>query len=702
MIAALLLASSLQTVAVRVDLAHAVNHLVPMRSIGAGLDSENPGSISQIYGKADVGQMLASGLGPITYRSYTELSIQAWHWNPSGTWSDAAHGDGYWTSTATPGTAIENSYGYRLPERGNTHDQGNNDDYSRLDDGNAATYWKSNPYLTQAWTGESDSLHPQWVLIDLRKRQPVDAIRITWSNPYAVDYDVQYWTGSDAIYGVTYGRWANFPGGIVTKGKGGVVTLRLAKRPANVRFVRVWMTASSHTCDSHGSGDPRNCVGYAIGEVGIGTLNGSGGFSDLVRHVRDSTQTPTIASSVDPWHEPADRTVYQVQPGLDAVFQSGVTRSLPALVPVSLLYGTPDDAVNEIRYLESRGDKLRGVEMGEEPDGQFILPEDYAALYVEWAKRLHAVDPSLQLGGPVFQGASSDVQTWPNASGDVSWLHRFLLYLNAHGMMSSLSFMSFEHYPFAACTASPYQDLQREPKLASSILNVWRNDGVPANVPFYITEMNFSANAGSLFQDVPGALWFADTVGSFLSDGASAAYLYQYAPEPMQRTSAACDAWGSYGMFSATYRYVVRQRTAQFFAANLLTSQWAENVDAYHTMYRTLRFAMGNIAEQVTAYSIARPDGQTAVMLINKNPTTAYNVSLSFVNGSASYPFVGTMTIATFGRAQYVWHGTGRYAYANPDGPIAITTGPASATVTLEPGSITVVRGTLSHSRLAP
>ena len=61
------------------------------------------------------------------------------------------------------------------------------------------SYWKSNPYLTQGFTGESDAMHPQWVFLDLASVQPVSAIRIAWAEPFAVQYEVQYWTGEDPI-----------------------------------------------------------------------------------------------------------------------------------------------------------------------------------------------------------------------------------------------------------------------------------------------------------------------------------------------------------------------------------------------------------------------------------------------------------------------------------------------------------------------
>src|SRR6266481_4512983 len=88
-------------------------------------------------------QILSAGWQTVTYRQNTELHVEAWHWNPQGTWSDPA-GKGYFTGSATPGAEmIRHSYGYPLPHRGVTRDDGTDTEgYSRLTDGDEDSYWK--------------------------------------------------------------------------------------------------------------------------------------------------------------------------------------------------------------------------------------------------------------------------------------------------------------------------------------------------------------------------------------------------------------------------------------------------------------------------------------------------------------------------------------------------------------------------------
>ena len=164
--------------------------------------------------------------------------------------------------------------------------------------------------------------------------QSVDAIRIAWGEPYARRYAVQFFTGDDPIRAPNKGLWQNFPFGLIADGDGGTPTIRLASSPVSVRWIRIWMTESSNTCDADGASDRRNCVGYAIRELYVGNLVVKGEFHDILRRTPDQDQTPTYCSSVDPWHEPSDldRSGHS-QVGFDLFYTSGYTRGLPAMIP---------------------------------------------------------------------------------------------------------------------------------------------------------------------------------------------------------------------------------------------------------------------------------------------------------------------------------------------------------------------------------
>src|SRR5207302_5675149 len=353
---------------------------------------------------------------------------------------------GYFVGNAKPGDFIRHSFGYFLPHRGFTRNDGTDQNgFSRITDGSTDTYWKSNPYLSKAFTGEDDSKYPQWVVMDLATTHPVDAIRIAWGEPFARHYLVQYWTGEDPIKQPTKGAWLTFPGGAIVDGSGGTKTLQLASSPMPVRYLRIWMSESSNSCDSHGSADKRNCVGYAINELYVGALSEDGQFNDYVTHFPSRNQTVTWPSSVDPWHAASDMDESRGdQVGFDFFFTSGVTRGLPTMVPIAMLYSTPEDAANEIAYLYKRHYPISWIEMGEEADGQHMLPEDYGALYLQFAAAIHRLVPEAKLGGPPFEGTFDDVEVWPDANGKVSWIGRFVDYLKAHGRLNEFTFFSFE------------------------------------------------------------------------------------------------------------------------------------------------------------------------------------------------------------------------------------------------------------------
>jgi F5/8 type C domain-containing protein len=715
---ALLAAAALVTVRVDTTPLHRLNTVSPLRAIGAGIDSDPPGKIPLLYSPPRVQYTLDAGLGALSYRLYTELSIQDWHWNPAGRFSDAAHDEGYWTSSAS-GAPIVGSYGYRLPRRGSTRDQGDDDGFSRMDDGDPKTYWKSDPYLSSAYTHEPDSAHPQWAMIDFERPQPIDAIRIAWAEPYATRFDVQYWTGGDAmvdqpngaVLQSTKGAWRTFSGGTIRRGNGGDRLIRLAPASVNARYLRVLMFASSGTCARHFSLDRRDCVGYAIRELSLGYVDGSGGFHDLISHSTcggppDSErsckrrQTTILASSVDPWHRQRDKVqADQEQPGLDIISRSRITRGLPVMYPVPLFYSTPENAAAEIRYLRSRGYPISFVEMGEEVDGQYAMPEDYGALYVEWADAIHRVDPSLRLGGPVFDGTNSDVTVWPDERGDGSWLHRFLRYLKRRGRLGDLAFMSFEHYPFRGCDQGAVlrDDLLREPSLVRGIVAAWRADGLPKGVPMYITESNFAADSTPVPHQLGGALWMADWIGTALSVGVSGINYYQYEAEPLGH-SRKCGLWGGYGLFITESHFKILARAAQYYAAQMLAREWFAPVDDPQPLFAAKATSRSD-PRIVTAYAARRPDGEFSIMLVNKDDA-AHPVRVWFTGGDdAVRSFTGTVDVVTFGKRQYAWKGRTADELPSPNDPPSRSSvrGAPGKTYLIPPESITVLRGRIAR-----
>jgi len=669
----------------------------PDKAMGSSMDILPEKQFETVYSETVVREGLSAGWGPITYRLNTELTISAWHWNPEGTWSDAAHKSGYFVGKAEPGGFLRKSYGYSLPHRGSTRSDAGNREYSRMDDGDAATYWKSNPYLTERYTGEADALHGQWVVVDFSAPQEISAIEIGWANPYAKKYTVEYWTGKeDAISRPGTGTWAKFPLGEVTNGDGKTRVQRLGEKPVTARFVRIRMTESSNTCDTHGSEDPRNCAGYAIAELSAGNFDAQGRFLDLVKHTPGQAQTNLQVSSTDPWTAEENIIPDRVQTGFDLFFKSGYTNKLPAMIPIAVVYANPEDAAAEVAYLGKRGYDISYVEMGEEPDGQFMTPEDYAALYVEFATALHKVNPRLKLGGPIFTGANEDIPAWPDEKGKTSWMGRFVDYLQAHGRMSDLTFVSFEHYPLTPCEIG-WADLYREPELTESILKAWRDDGVPMSVPLMNTESNVSWSLTDPMQDLFAGLWLADSVGSYLTlAGPGGVYYHSpIQPEPLRP---GCHAWSTYGNFVADEELKIRQHTAQYFASQLLNLDWVKHGGGEHRLHTAKSGIQDDAGHTlVTAYAVKRPDGEWSVLLVNKDPSNAHEVQVTFVadGKTKAAEYTGAVQRATFGAAEYVWHPAGAKSYAEPDGPAKRETWTAKAggTITLPKASMTVLTG---------
>jgi hypothetical protein len=257
--------------------------------------------------------------------------------------------------------------------------------------------------------------------------------------------------------------------------------------------------------------------------------------------------------------------------------------------------------------------------------------------------------------------------------------------------------MSFEHYPYDGCE-TPWKNLYQEPELITHIMKVWRDDGLPPGMPLLDTETN--DHGGEAAVDIFGALWLADSFAGFLSAGGESTHYYHDLPYSPPHPACA-NSWGTYHMFMVDDHYQIKQRTAQFFAAQMITQDWAQPGDAEHRQFLAtsdVKDTEGNTL--VTAYALQRPDGQWSLMLINKDHDNAHSVHISFRNGEAGsdQSFVGATAMATFGKAQYQWHPDRKRGHAGPDNPPLRSTISADNNTQYElpAASLTVLRGKIS------
>jgi hypothetical protein len=636
-----------------------LNSFVPDTTLGACYDGHQRGENEVILQAENVKAMQSVDLKPLSYRLRTELGIEAWHWNPKGKWS--GRNEGYWTSSPDANDSISVSYGYRLPRRGNTFDEANNDGYSRIDDGDESTFWKSNPYLDTAFTGESNKSHPQWVVIDLGKEKMVDAISIHWGNPFATEFTLDYglppvypYMKTSGYYEIDSPRlWKSFPNHEFRTSTGGNVVLRLANKPVMARMIRVGMS-KSNAFRSSGEIDIRDSVGFAIAEVFIGVIGKNGKLKmDYVHHsINNHKQSKVTVSSNDPWHRAIDIDSTTEQVGIDGLFRSGLNNKVPMLISTGVLYDIPENSLALVDYLSKKQYPFAGIELGEEPDGQDVSPEDYGALYHRWIKTISTKYPQVSLGGPSLQ--TLILNQYDEMMPTKAWTQRFLNYLQARGSLSSFKFFSFEWYPFdEACDASAPQ-LQLHPSLLQKGMHDLQEIQQMKNVPLYITEYGYSAFDGINDVQIQSALMNADIVGQFLTQGGKKAFLYGLEPKKPDIESD-CAA-GSNMILGTDDNGIASFRTATYYGAAMIKKYWAKPSNQMLNVYpvsSTIKNEKGE--ELVSAYALISPDSSWSVMAINKDPKRTFKINIAVekehVDRSLRFP----LAVYQYSGKQYQW-----------------------------------------------
>ncbi|MEO8721632.1 MAG: discoidin domain-containing protein [Ginsengibacter sp.] len=670
---------------------HAVNAFIPSKTIGGDLDGHLKGDMKRMINPENIRVMKTVGLKPVSYRLRTELAGEVWHWNPEGSWSEKPLQQGYWVSDHTATKPIEISNGYRLPRRGNTFDQANNDGYSRIADGDTTTFWKSNPYLDNYFTKDPNELHPQWVIVDLGKPREVNSVYIKWGNPAALEFTVDYARDVDPDYFDPFqpGIWNHFSNQPFQNRDGKHEIIKVTNQHLKIRFIRISMVHNLYISETE-SNDIRDRLGFAIKELEIGLINQKGKFRDWMHHSPDHSQSTVYVSSTDPWHTSKDLDPNVEQAGVDQFFTSGITAGQPAIMPMALLYDTPGNMMSMLQYLQSKHYPVQELEMGEEPEGQLVSPVDYATLYYQLGLNVKSLDSSMKMGGPGF-AAISYTPDDSSVFTESKWTDLFLNFLRKRDGMNLFNFFSFEWYPFDDLCASSESQLAVAPKMLSIALNNFK-DVLPQNIPRYLMEYGYSAYEGKPEVKLEGALMYADILGAFLENGGNKSFLYGYEPAYLQQ-SFKCSGYGNNILFGLDSNGKIKFKTAAYHGVRMITQNWAQSSDSVVEMYPSV-FRINNKkrSSSVSAYSLRNENGKWSIMLINKDPLRIYHVKLNVENiVSKERTVLQPFHLFQYSKHQYQWSDNGINSFPSKNLPPVTKKMNRTESISLPPYSLTVV-----------
>lgn len=300
-----------------------------------------------------------------------------YHWNGSGSYDST----GLWTPNEdrwAPGFLGETVY------RGTTKDNYGFVRRSHLADGKMETMW---------WGEILDPNDPPWVVMEFPQKMPIDSIQINWGTLRPKAFELSYWTEDYAEYPGVHQNLENKlkPIGIV-KVNGAETKYKFAQ--VNARYVALRFK----TQDLPGKG-------VQICEMNLfsqgGDLLAGNNYKFYAMSTRNGDKARTDWTDIK-WHFEEFMTYINGLP------KSADGKPAQAVICVNAGTGTSKEAAAWVRYANKvKGYNIRQWQIGNELEGEWeesgpISARQYAARFLEYARAMKAVDPTILLHGPLF------------------------------------------------------------------------------------------------------------------------------------------------------------------------------------------------------------------------------------------------------------------------------------------------------------
>jgi hypothetical protein len=340
---------------------------------------------------------------PLTYtriKTGLALSHYATFRFPNGTLSNEYHwnGKGKYDSTGIwhPDTAVI-SGGFMSTNLycGTTSSNYDTERYSKITDGDTTSFWWSDPSITSS---------DPYIFLSWTSSKAIDSVVILWGSRFSRNFEVQTWQGSVSYPGphqMKDERWNTVFSD--TAGAGG---------QTSVKFTSVSTLALRVI--SHKGFDGKDVQIREIFAYSNGTL--------ITAHKPDqATQTKTFALSTHPGNSNESTWQWTFEKFMSYLDTMGTPSQ--AVICVNYGTGTAEEAAAWVYYANKvKKYNIKYWQVGNEMDGEWeiggpVNAYTYSEKYLQFAKAMKAVDPSIKILGPLASGLDKlsgehDNRTW--------------------------------------------------------------------------------------------------------------------------------------------------------------------------------------------------------------------------------------------------------------------------------------------------
>ena len=562
-----------------------------------------------------------------------------YHWNGAGKYDST----GLWTPSDTdwaPGFLGETIY------RGTTKDNYGFIRRSHLADGDKSTMW---------WGEILDPKDPPWVVIEFPEKKDLDSIIIDWGNLRPKSFDLSYWTEDYADYPGVHQhaenklkRWGTVK---VTSGETKYKFATTRARYVALRF---------KTTDLPSKGvQIREMKLYS----GSDDLLAGNDYKFFAMSTRNGDKPRTDWTNIK-WHFEEFMTYINKLPKL----VNG--QKAQAVICVNAGTGTSKEAAAWVKYANKvKKYNIKQWQIGNELDGEWeesgpLSARQYAARFIEYARAMKAVDPSIILHGPLFS-THKMLQKGAGLNDGKYWMAEFLRIVGEAEKADGkryLDVVDLHTYPYWAPNNLNAADMLKaslDVAHNADTLNAWMNKYLEGKRRVFLSEFSTSVQGSQIWMDYPQAAGMANIFAQY-----AVRFGDRFQALPWDAFGNVFEGpdhtWGTISMTALVKegswnRWASIEPTAEYYGVYMTFKRFLESGYAVVPVKST--------TESVVPYAICKGNSCN-VLLVNLTDTK--QIVQVDRKSEKKKPNNARVEVDVFGAKQFKWIGDQRDAYPYP------------------------------------